>query len=95
MDYEEIKQLAKIERATGDRPDCAGSANHPFYSGTPNDWALAEWFASLWRAFGYTDRVHIRRVHYQIIAEIHLCVCRMARSTKIRKSLGAFTKEGD
>ena len=43
--------------------------NDPFYSGTPNDWALAEWFASLWRAFGYTNRVHIRRVHYQIISQ--------------------------
>src|SRR6266699_2576544 len=33
------------------------------------DWALAEWFASLWQAFRYTSKVHIRRVHYQIVSQ--------------------------
>src|SRR6266516_5300486 len=69
MDYEEIKQLA---RSSGQRVTdliVLAPQNDPFYSGTPNDWALAEWFAGLWNAFGYTNRVHIRRVHYQIISQ--------------------------
>src|SRR5205085_8591650 len=69
MDYEEIKQLA---RSSGQRVTdliVLAPQNDPFYSGTPNDWALAQWFAGLWNAFGYTTRVHIRRVHYQIISQ--------------------------
>src|SRR5438309_6057081 len=69
MDYEEIKQLA---RSSGQRVTdliVLAPQNDPFYSGTPNDWALAQWFADLWNAFGYTHRVHIRRVHYQIISQ--------------------------
>jgi hypothetical protein len=69
MDYEEIKQLA---RSSGQRVTdliVLAPQNDPFYSGTPNDWALAQWFAGLWNAFGYTNRVHIRRVHYQIISQ--------------------------
>src|SRR5438876_3553639 len=67
--YEQIKQVA---RKTGQRvTDLIPLApqNDPFYTGTPNDWALAEWFASLWQAFGYTNKVHIRRVHYQIVSQ--------------------------
>src|SRR5258708_5963096 len=69
MDYEQIKQLA---RATGQKvTDLIALApqNDPFYTGTPNDLALGQWFASLWQAFGYTRGVHIRRVHYQIISQ--------------------------
>ena len=69
MNYEEIKLLA---RETGQRvTDLIPLApqNDPFYTGTPNDWALAEWFAGLWHVFNYTTKVHIRRVHYQIISQ--------------------------
>ncbi len=69
INYEHIKQLA---RQTGQRvTDLIPLApqNDPFYTGTPNDWALAEWFASLWQAFRYTTKVHIRRVHYQIVSQ--------------------------
>jgi len=69
MDYEQIKQMAK---ASGQRvTDLIALApqNDPFYTGTPSDWALAEWFAQLWHAFGYSGHVHIRRVHYQIISQ--------------------------
>lgn len=67
--YEEIKQLAK---QTGQRVTdliALASQNDPFYTGTPTDWALGQWFAGLWHAFGYQDKVHIRRVHYQIISQ--------------------------
>ena len=69
INYEQIKHLA---RETGQRvTDLIPLApqNDPFYTGTPGDWALAEWFAQLWQAFGYTHRVHIRRVHYQIVSQ--------------------------
>ena len=67
--YEQIKQLA---RQTGQRvTDLIPLApqNDPFYTGTPGDWALGQWFASLWQAFQYTSKVHIRRVHYQIVSQ--------------------------
>jgi hypothetical protein len=69
INYEQIKQLA---RQTGQRvTDLIPLApqNDPFYTGTPNDWALAEWFTALWQAFRYTNKVHIRRVHYQIVSQ--------------------------
>jgi hypothetical protein len=69
MNYEQIKQLA---RATGQRvTDLIPLApqNDPFYTGTPGDWALADWFAGLWKLFNYQTKVHIRRVHYQIISQ--------------------------
>src|SRR5256714_4512701 len=69
MDYEEIKQLAKLSGQRVTDLIVLAPQNDPFYSGTPNDWALAQWFAGLWNAFGYTNRVHIRRVHYQIISQ--------------------------
>jgi hypothetical protein len=31
--------------------------------------AMAKWFAELWRQFGYTTGVHLRRVHYQVISQ--------------------------
>ncbi len=69
MDYSEIKQLSK---ATGQRVTdliALAPANDPFYTGTPNDWALGEWFAGLWQAFGYQQGVHLRRIHYQIVSQ--------------------------
>jgi hypothetical protein len=69
LTYEQIKQFA---RETGQRvTDLIPLApqNDPFYTGTPGDWALAEWFAGLWQAFRYTTKVHIRRVHYQIVSQ--------------------------
>jgi len=69
MDYGTIKQLAK---QTGQRvTDLIALApqNDPFYMGTQNDWAIAQWFAGLWRAFGYGTGVHLRRIHYQIVSQ--------------------------
>src|ERR1700730_10421231 len=68
MDYEQIKQLAK---ATGQKVTdliVLAPQNDPFYTGTPNDWALAEWFAGLWQAFGYRAGVHLMRIHYQVVS---------------------------
>src|SRR5712692_2516031 len=69
MDYGQIKQLSK---ATGQRvTDLIALApqNDPFYTGTPTDCILAEWFAGAWCAFGYDRGVHLRRIHYQIVSQ--------------------------
>src|SRR2546430_15733271 len=66
MNYEMIKQLAKEMGCKVTDLIPLAPQNDPFYTGTPTDWAVAEWFAQLWQQFGYRVRVHIRRVHYPI-----------------------------
>jgi hypothetical protein len=68
-EYETIKQLAKEMGCKVTDLIPLAPQNDPFYTGTPTDWALAQWFAGLWRQFGYQDKVHIRRVHYQIVSQ--------------------------
>src|SRR5438876_5742461 len=69
MNYDEIKHLAReTEQRVTDLIPLAPQ-NDPFYTGTPGDWALADWFAVLWQLFNYRTKVHIRRVHYQIISQ--------------------------
>jgi hypothetical protein len=43
--------------------------NDPFYAGKESERQMAEWFAGLWERFGYTGGVHLRRIHYRIVAE--------------------------
>ena len=43
--------------------------NDPFYAGSEGQRAKAEWFADLWRQFGYSSGVHLRRVHYQLVSQ--------------------------
>lgn len=68
VDYEWIKQCAKQNRVSVNDLIVLAPQNDPFYTGTPNDWALGQWFAGLWHSFGL-DRAHIRRVHYQIVSQ--------------------------
>ncbi len=69
MNYEMIKQLAREMGCKVTDLIPLAPQNDPFYTGTPGDWALGEWFAALWHQFAYTDKVHIRRVHYQIVSQ--------------------------
>src|SRR5579872_7166276 len=69
MDYETIKQLAKEMSCKVTDLIPLAPQNDPFYTGTPGDWSLGEWFAGLWNGFGYRNNVHIRRVHYQIVSQ--------------------------
>jgi hypothetical protein len=43
--------------------------NDPFYTGGKTTRAMAEWFTELWERFGYTQGVHLRRIHYQLISQ--------------------------
>jgi intein/homing endonuclease len=69
MNYDEIKHLARETEQRVTDLIALAPQNDPFYTGTPGDWALAEWFARLWQVFNYQTKVHIRRVHYQIISQ--------------------------
>lgn len=69
MDYAEIKRLSKSLGVRVTDLIALAPQNDPFYTGTQNDWALAEWFAGLWHAFGYQDGVHLRRIHYQVVSQ--------------------------
>jgi len=45
------------------------AANDPFYVGRPSEMEAATWFADIWRRFSYAGKVHLRRVHYQIVSQ--------------------------
>lgn len=64
-----IKKLAKEIKVRSTDLIALASGNDPFYCGTKSDYELAEWFAELWRRFGYGRGVHLRRVHYRIISQ--------------------------
>jgi len=67
--YEALKRLAKERGCKVTDFVALAPQNDPFYTGSPGERALAEWFATLWDRFGYSDNVHIRRVHYQIVSQ--------------------------
>ncbi len=67
--YEKIKQMAKESRCNVTDLLVLSQQNDPFYTGTATEKAMAEWFAELWRRFGYSSGVHLRRVHYQLVSQ--------------------------
>lgn len=70
MNYKTIKELAKGQDGLTVADLCAlAPKNDPFYTGRPAETKAAEWFADLWRRFGYRTGVHLRRVHYQIVSQ--------------------------
>ncbi len=69
LDYDAIKQLAKqIGRSTKDLVALAVQ-NDPFYAGVPGRQREAEWFAGIWHRFGFSDGVHLRRIHYVLVSQ--------------------------
>ena len=69
MDYETIKAVAKEAGVTIADLCALAPNNDPFYTGRPSEVKAARWFADLWQRFGYTDGVHLRRVHYRIVSQ--------------------------
>ena len=69
MDYETIKTVAKETGVTIADLCALAPNNDPFYTGRPSEVKAARWFADLWQRFGYTDGVHLRRVHYRIVSQ--------------------------
>lgn len=75
IDYKYLKSYAKaVRKNTGLRARVTdfialAPQNDPFYVGTETSLAMAQWFASVWQAAGYTNRVHLRRVHYWLVSQ--------------------------
>lgn len=70
MDYERIKDLAKIEGKRIDDLLALAPGNDPFYTGRPAEIAAARWFADLLQSSGLdsVEALHLRRVHYRLVA---------------------------
>jgi hypothetical protein len=44
--------------------------NDPFACGRAGHRKAGEWFANLWGEIGFTDGVHLRRIHYRLVADV-------------------------
>jgi len=69
MDYEEIKQLARDSKLRVTDLIALAPANDPFYVGAPASVQWGEWFADVYKRFGFGHGIHLRRVHYAIISQ--------------------------
>lgn len=69
MNFESIKALAVERKCKVDALFALSSGNDPFYIGTGLHKSFAAWFADIWKQFGYSNEVHIRRIHYKIISQ--------------------------
>ncbi len=69
FNYETIKVLAKESGRKVTDLIALAAQNDPFYTGTPGELTLAEWFADFYHS-RYTPgtRVHVRRCHYKILS---------------------------
>lgn len=67
--YSTIKSLAKENGLRIDDLLALAPNNDPFYTGRPSEVAAARWFADLWAQFGYSNGVHLRRIHYRIVSQ--------------------------
>ena len=46
--------------------------NDPFYVGTPSSRTQAQWFANVWKEGGFSEGVHLRRLHYWCVSQGNL-----------------------
>jgi hypothetical protein len=69
VNYQVLKQIAQEQGLKVTDLIALAPQNDPFYCGSPGEVEKAEWFAGLWRRFGYSGGVHLRRVHYQLISQ--------------------------
>lgn len=67
--YDSIKAMARDMGVKATDLLALAPQNDPFYCGAPASIEKAEWFANLWRQFGFRDGVHLRRVHYQLVSQ--------------------------
>jgi len=71
LDYKTIKEIArKTKGLNADDLFVLDDSNDPFYCGAPRQVLEAEWFREVWELLGHDDnsRVHLRRLHYQIVS---------------------------
>ncbi len=71
FEYEDIKKLAREVGCKVTDLTVLASGNDPFYAGVPYRRERAEWFAELWDRFGFQHGVHLRRIHYVLVSQLH------------------------
>jgi hypothetical protein len=69
MDYLALKELAAGTGQSVQKLLALDKKNDPFYCGTESQLRDAEWFAEIFKSFGFSDGVHLRRIHYRIISD--------------------------
>lgn len=69
LSYDSIKELAKRKGVKTTDLLALAAKNDPFYVGAPASVQQAQWFADLWQRFGFSNGVHLRRVHYQLVSQ--------------------------
>ncbi len=67
--YEQIKHLAKEAGCNIPELLVLARQNDPFFVGGKSSTLMAGWFADIWERFGYTNGVHLRRVHYRLVQQ--------------------------
>jgi hypothetical protein len=67
--YDSIKTHAKAQACRVTDLIALAPINDPYYVGAPNNVLWGSWFADMWHNFGYTNGVHIRRVHYRAVSQ--------------------------
>lgn len=67
--YEQIKHLAKEAGCNIPELLVLARQNDPFFVGGKSSTLMAGWFAEIWERFGYTNGVHLRRVHYRLVQQ--------------------------
>lgn len=69
LDYTSIKQFAQqIGRPAKDLV-ALSVVNDPFYAAVPHRNREGEWFAEIWQRFGFSEGVHLRRIHYVLVSQ--------------------------
>lgn len=68
IDHRSLKELARTSRVRLTDLIAMGPNNDPFLADRPSRRIGAEWFADLYRQFGFGQGVHLRRIHYRIIS---------------------------
>jgi hypothetical protein len=67
--YTDIKALAREIGCSVHDLLALAPSNDPFYAGIPYRDRAGQWFAEIWERFGFTEGVHLRRIHYVLISQ--------------------------
>jgi hypothetical protein len=65
--YQDIKTLAREMRTKVSDLLVLSPQNDPYYAGLPSREEAGRWFADVWEKFGFSDGVHLRRIHYRLV----------------------------
>jgi hypothetical protein len=69
MDYDEIREEAKLRGCSVKELLALTVNSDPFYAGMPSRRRNGEWFTALWDHLGRPRGAHLRRLHYLLVSE--------------------------